>query len=127
MTGCGGSDGLDRQPVAGAVTLDGTPLATGTVRFQPKSNDAGTDTSAPISGGKYAFSRETGPVPGTYTISITSIEPPKDEVKQGMVPGDYRPPATKDAVPDKYNIKTTLEATVKAGQSEAIDFTLTSK
>src|SRR4051794_20308380 len=76
LAGCSSGDGLDRQPVAGSVTLDGAPLPKGTIRFTPTSNEAGTDTSAEISGGKYAFTKQTGPVAGNYSVSISSIDDP---------------------------------------------------
>jgi hypothetical protein len=125
LAGCSSGDGLDRQPVTGSVTLDGAPLAKGTIRFTPTSNEAGTDTSAEISGGKYAFSKKTGPVAGNYSVSISSIDDPGIQAKEGMVPGDFRPPTPKDTVPPQYNVKTTLTAAVKAGASESIDFNLT--
>jgi hypothetical protein len=125
LAGCSSGDGLARQPVSGSVTLDGAPLAKGTIRFMPTTNEAGTDTSAEISGGKYAFSKTTGPVAGNYSVSITSIADPGIQAKEGMVPGSYRPPTPKDAVPAQYNVKTTLTATVKAGASDPVDFILT--
>ena len=75
VMGCGGGDdGLDRQPVTGTVTLDGTPLETGTIRFLPESAEAATETSTTIDAGAYAFDKATGPVPGTYKVSISSVK-----------------------------------------------------
>jgi len=127
LAGCAESDGLNRQPAAGSVTLDGTPLPSGTIQFRPTSGEATTETSTSISSGKYSFTKQTGPVPGKYSVSISDIADPNIQAKEGMVPGDFRPPSTKDKVPAKYNVQTTLTAEVKAGQSTPIDFTLTSK
>jgi hypothetical protein len=125
--GCGSGDNLDRQAVSGTVTLDGQPLSTGTIRFDPTSAEAGTQVSAPIQGGKYSLSRRDGPVPGKYTVQITSIESSKFEPPAGKMPGEVVMPKTKENVPAKYNLKSELTATVKSGQSEPIDFPLTSK
>lgn len=128
VMGCGpGDDGLDRQAVSGKITLDGQPLAQGVIRFQPESSDATTEVSAPITDGSYSFTSSTGPVPGTYKIGISSAQDPQFVIPEGQSPGEFRPPPAKETVPDKYNVKTELTATVKAGQTEAIDFALTSK
>jgi len=128
VMGCGGgSDGLDRQPVTGTVTLDGAPLETGTIRFLPESAEASTETSTTIEGGAYAFGKDTGPVPGTYKVSISSVKGEAFEVPQGKMPGEVHPPPTKDKVPASYNVKTNLTATVTAGHTAPIDFTLKSK
>jgi hypothetical protein len=127
LAGCNTGDELDRQPVAGAVTLDGTPLDVGTIRFLPDSAEATTETSTTVEGGKYAFSRASGPVPGTYKVLISSAKSESFELPQGKTPGEFHPPLAKEKVPAKYNVKSTLTATVKAGQGTPIDFTLTSK
>jgi hypothetical protein len=125
--GCGSGDNLDRQPISGTVTLDGQPLPTGTVRLDPASAESGTQVSAQIENGKYSLSKSDGPVPGTYKVQITSIESPKFEPPAGKTPGEVVMPKTKENVPAKYNLKSVLTATVKSGQSEPIDFKLTSK
>jgi hypothetical protein len=127
VVGCAGSDGLNRQPVTGSVTLDGTPLDKGTIRFMPTTTEATTETSTTSSGGKYTFGKDSGPVPGEYKVSISAVDDPNIQAKDGMVPGEYRPPTNKDKVPAKFNSNTTLTAKVQSGQSSPIDFTLTSK
>ncbi len=128
VIGCGGGDdGLDRQPVTGTITLDGAPLETGTIRFLPESAEAATETSTAIDAGAYAFDKATGPVPGTYKVSISSIKGSDFELPQGKMPGEVHPPPTKDKVPAAYNVKTTLTATITAGHTDPINFTLNSK
>ncbi|MFO0952720.1 MAG: hypothetical protein U0835_16540 [Isosphaeraceae bacterium] len=124
LSGCGGGDGLDRQPVTGSDAQQRP--AGGDHPLLARSRRSGTDTSASIAGGKYAFTKETGPVPGTYAVAISSVEEQNLQTKEGMVPGAFRPPTSPDKVPAQYNSQTTLTATVKAGDSAAIDFTLTS-
>jgi hypothetical protein len=127
LAGCSESDGLNRQPVTGSVTLDGSPLVTGTIRFLPTSPEATTETSTDIDGGKYSFPKSSGPVPGTYKVLISSAKREAFDMPQGKTPGEVHPPIAKEEVPAKYNVKSTLTATVKAGQSDPIDFSLVSK
>jgi len=128
LMGCGGgSDGLDRQPITGSVTLDGAPLETGMIRFLPQSVEASTETSTTIDAGAYAFGKDTGPVPGTYKVLISSAKSEDFELPQGKMPGEFHPPKAKEKVPVAYNLKSKLTATVTAGQKTPIDFTLKSK
>src|SRR5262245_6811494 len=76
VVGCSGGDNLNRQPVTGSVTLDGAPLEKGTIRFMPTTTEATTETSTTISGGTYTFPKDSGPVPGEYKVSISSVDDP---------------------------------------------------
>ena len=127
VAGCGSGDGLDRQTISGTVTLDGKPLTTGVVRLDPTSVSAGTQVSAMISDGKYSLGKDVGPVPGIYKVQISSAEDTKFTLPAGKTPGEVATPIAKELVPAKYNVKSDLTMTVKAGQNEAINFTLTSK
>ena len=127
VMGCGGETmGLtaSRSPAPSRST---GALETGTIRFLPQSAEASTETSTTIDAGAYAFGKDTGPVPGTYKVLISSIKGEAFELPQGKMPGEVHPPKTKDKVPASYNVKSTLTATVTAGQTTPIDFTLNSK
>ncbi len=125
--GCGSGDNLNRQVVEGTVTLDGKPLEKGTIRLSPASSQVGTDVSTEITNGNYYFSKSDGPVPGSYKVQINSIETPNFQPPAGKTPGEFVIPPAKQNIPEKYNVNTVLTATVKAGQSEPIDFPLSSK
>jgi hypothetical protein len=127
VSGCGTKDELNRQAFSGTVTIDGKPLQEGTIRYTPDGSGAGTDVSTEISSGKYSFSKYDGPVPGAYKVAINSIENTAFEAPQGKTPGEFVIPPRKQQVPGKYNLKTTLTAQVKEGQSTSIDFSLASK
>src|SRR6516165_2617663 len=86
--GCGAAgDGLPRQPIWGTVTLDGQPLAKGFITFTPAAGQA-TQSGGVITGGKFSVPREQGPVPGKYSVSISSARAeakvPPEEAKTGM-------------------------------------------
>jgi hypothetical protein len=128
--GCGAAgDGLPRQPVTGTVTLDGQPLARGVITFTPAAGQA-TQSGGVIAAGRFWVPREQGPVPGQYSVSISSASVeasvPPDEAKTGM-PGHVAPNRARDPIPDKYNASTTLTALVKEGGGNSFQFDLKTK
>jgi len=129
FAGCGGGDGLDRQPITGQVVFDGQPLKEGEILFFPTSA-TGKDavaTGAHISGGSYSITRENGPIPGNYKVQITAAggaqAPPANA---DAMPGTG-PIHAKELIPAKYNVQSTLTADVKSGETNKFDFTLSSK
>ncbi len=126
--GCGGGDGLDRQPVSGSVSLDGAPLKEGQIQFFPASNSAeAIATGGTITDGKYSIPKAEGPIPGTYTVQITASggEQAKPEGNDGM-PGTG-PKHDKELIPARYNAQSMLKAEVKSGADNTFDFPLVSK
>tara|TARA_R110002111_G_scaffold262694_1_gene340177 strand:+ start:111950 stop:112369 length:420 start_codon:yes stop_codon:yes gene_type:complete len=122
MAGCSGSDSYnpDLGKVTGTITLDGNPLASAVVTFIPKADSS--VKFAPVSSaltddnGKYALlfkNGDEGAVLGTHSIQIsTDLDGTTDPAKE--------------KVPKKYNSKTTLTESVKAGEN-TINFDLKSK
>jgi len=130
LAGCGGGgDGLPRERVSGTVTLDGKPLASGSIEFVPGgAGDAGTpalSAGATIEDGAYDIPRESGLTPGKYTVSITSAAG-GGAAAANEAPGPA-PKAAKEAIPEKYNKESTLAAEVKAGGGNTFNFDLSSK
>jgi hypothetical protein len=130
VPGCWGSeDDLPREPVAGTVTLDGQPVATGTIRFiptRPDSSGFAVERGDSINNGKFSISRDVGLVPGTYRVSINSVnttgERPKADVGPGRVPR-----AAWELIPFKYNAQSTLSVDVPEGGITDLRFDLRSK
>ncbi|QEG14278.1 carboxypeptidase regulatory-like domain-containing protein [Gimesia maris] len=117
LTACGGApdDQPKLAPVSGTVTMDGAPLAGAFVRFYPTSGRA--SAAKTNEEGKYelVFIRdEMGAVLGKHTVKISTLDEENDPF------GDQG----SETVPEKYNKKTTLEATVTEGDN-TIDFDLT--
>src|SRR5262249_19581338 len=106
LGGCGDSDELPREPVSGTVTLDGKPLASGLITFQPGGGDVATQGGGAIESGKYAIPRDQGLVPGNYRVSVTNASGPSAPQADALVPGDPLPPP-KEAIPAIYNSQTT--------------------
>ena len=123
LTGCGGGS----AGVHGKVTLDGQPLETGVISFQPMEGTAGPAAGATIAQGEYKVQGEAMPSPGTYRVEIKS----QKKTGKKMPVGSPAPPGTMaeetiEAVPPQYNKKSTLQRELKGGQN-TVDFELASK
>ena len=108
--GCGGeSAGPPRATVTGKITLDGTPVLGGEIRFRPSQ---GAETSTLISSeGTYRIDRLTdGPVVGANKVFIEWFRP------SGKVDEDGNP-ILEAVIPEKYNLSSTLSAEIKPGNN----------
>lgn len=122
--GCGSGDGLDRQAVRGRVTLDGEPLARGSILFEPATDDVGTAVGGTIRDGRFAIARADGPVPGNYLVRIyasTGTQAPPPEGGSAVMP---RPMV--ERVPGRYNANTVLRAEIPPGGPGELPFDLVS-
>lgn len=146
LCGCGDND-TGRVSVGGLVTLDGTPIAEGTITFAPV--NGGPVAAAAITGGEYFLSAVDGPGPGKNTVKVVAfreaansssgnktqpvsdevdpIEAPKDNMLEsvGSESGTYQD-AMEQFVPERYNTKSTLSAELAETRNPSIDFQLTS-
>ena len=130
LTGCGGvtGDNLDREPVTGTVTLDGKPLSDGSIQLLPASSHEGVAAGAMITDGKFSIERKEGLVPGDYRVVISSSEGGQATAPAGEAPGTVDPATLpKERIPAKYNINSSLTATIKPGTDNALEFPLVSK
>lgn len=122
-SGCGGN----YASVQGTVTLDGAPVETGYLSFIPADAAAGSSLRAPIANGRYVITSTGQLKPGGYRVEIHA---PRKTGKK-ISAGSPSPPGTMvdeevEAVPDKYNKRTTLTRDLKAGQN-TYDIELTTK
>jgi hypothetical protein len=127
LSGCGGAqDDLPRQTVAGTVKLQGEPLKSGLIQFQPASPDASTAGGAGIVDGEYSIPKAEGLVPGAYKVSITSVAEAAAPLPPSATPGD---PVSKvkDPIPAQYNATTQLNARVTKEGPNKFDFDLKAK
>jgi hypothetical protein len=80
LAGCG-SGGEQLTPVAGKVTLDGQPLASGAVSFQPDASKGNTTKHIPLGNldaqGNYRLmsADKTGAPLGWYKVAVTAQQP----------------------------------------------------
>jgi hypothetical protein len=109
----------NRGTVTGNVTLDGQPLKSGLIRFEPA--DGKTPTAdALITDGK--FSASVPPGDKKISISATKVVGTKRVYE---TPDSPTVDVTQELLPAKYNVKSELTLSVKAGSQEK-DFALTS-
>lgn len=111
FAGCGeGEDSRipQRYPLSGLITIDGEPLAGGSITFSsPEDAKIGISAGGSIVDGRY----ELLATPGAKSVKISCIEEPRKNV-------------FKDIIPSKYNLKSSLVAEVTEGKNQ-FDFELT--
>jgi len=116
VSGCGGGDSPPPLAVVkGTVTLDGNPLPNAAVLFTPTNGKGGASSGTTDSSGAYSLNYppdHAGAVISEHVVRITG--------KTGGAATAVEP------VPPKYNDKSELKATVKAGENKH-DFALLSK
>lgn len=116
--GCSGSD--TEGKINGTVTLDGTPLKEGTVRFVPVDGKSQT-ASAPIKDGKFSAKVPLGEMRVELSAPLVT--------GKHKVYDDPNSPTVEDVaelLPDRYNTKSELKITVKKGSQDET-FPLTRK
>lgn len=115
-TGCGASsDAPQTVKVEGTVTLDGEPLPSGSIVFDP-ADGVGGSSAGGIENGTFTFESQLG-----NKKVLISASRETGETDQ------YDQPITESYIPDKYNANTTLTADVKAGGENKFTFELKSK
>ena len=103
--GCGPSDPLGRRAVSGAVTLDGQPLAEGTISFQPTDHGK-TSSGAIVSQGQYAIPPHKGLPQGKYRVVINAVKPGTGmTLPAGKMPGEEIGTPPVELIPPEWNTK----------------------
>jgi hypothetical protein len=107
--GCGRGDGLTRVIVSGSVSLDGTSVEDGQIRYIPVEATVGPVTIAPIKQGNYVCDARGGVPVGKHRVEILVWDP---KVPQPKGPGgDPRP----QWAPPQFNTKSELTADIAEG------------
>src|SRR5262245_13172470 len=90
VAGCGG-DPLGRQPMAGTVNVNGSPLEKGSISFQPV--EKGMPAGGKVAAGKFSIARKDGVPAGKYRVTINAPVPGTgSEPPAGAMPGEALPP-----------------------------------
>ena len=95
LSGCG-SSGPGRQPLRGAVTIDGVKLESGAISLRPVDGNSGSAAVTTVEYGYYRFTQENGPLPGSYAVKI-NIDPDSEQGKAILAAGV--PPSVDAAAP----------------------------
>lgn len=114
LCGCGASD--RRQHVSGSVTLDGTPVESGSISFQPAAGNTGPSAGGLITKGQYDLPAQAGVMPGKYLVMIHLM---RETGK--MLPTDSGG-LTPEVAPVTIKEAAGIEATVNDGGANTLDF-----
>ena len=126
VSGCGGSDGLDRLHIKGTVKVNGAPLESGRISFLPTEGTSGPATGTVIESGQFEIPLAQGPVQGKHRIEIMAVRPTGQKIREGS--GSENPDALVEEVeqyiPQKYNQKSELTADLNESNAQSVEFDL---
>ncbi|WZO99245.1 hypothetical protein EP7_000844 [Isosphaeraceae bacterium EP7] len=122
--GCSAGDGLAREAVSGMVTLDGKPMARGTIQFIPRGGDSRGAAWGQIVAGAYSIPASDGPAAGDYGVSITPEEAVEPAGQVDQAPGEPTPRQAGLATGTVYTPISALGATIASGHANRFDFGL---
>jgi hypothetical protein len=121
LSGCGEGNPLARQRVFGEITLNGTPLAKGTIAFSPAGQGV-TSSGATIENGTFEIPAEKGLPPGEYFVRISAAA---DDGQVDELPGDSEVVA-EELIPAEYNSQSTLKFTVNTDRENKFELDIKS-
>ena len=131
VAGCGRRSKLRRLPLAGSVTFAGQPVDDGLIEFIPVDATPGPSFGGVVKAGRYDVpAAQGGHEGGTYRVQITSSRPSGKTltVDTHVFKPDgttMQVPVMESFIPAKYNVASTLRATITREASAAgIDFAL---
>ena len=117
FSGC--SDEAVHYPVAGKVTLDGEPVASGEIIF---SSSAGPVDAGPINDGEFSFES----LQGAMRVEVTAVRDHPTRKVPGSTP-DVWLPAKVNFIPERYRGPTSeLQIEIPRGGNQEIEFNLRS-
>jgi hypothetical protein len=109
--------------IHGKVSLDGEPVVAGSISFLPTSGP-GKKAAAAVEQGLYSIPASDQLVPGSYRVEISWRKPTGRQIPSAD-PG-IMTDETREAVPARYNIESTLTTEIASGDVEK-NFNLSSK
>jgi hypothetical protein len=112
-TGCGGASGPkapDQYPVSGTVTVDGQPLAEGSIVLDPEDGKS-IPASGAVKDGAFSFKSPVGNK--VVRINAQKLSDQKDE---------YGGQVSMETVAEQFNLRSTLKTTVNATENKDLKF-----
>ncbi len=108
--------------VHGTVTLDGQPLDGASIEFVPADGSTASASSR-VNAGKYSLEM----TPGEKRVLIIATKVVGTKPAYEGEPNSPTIEVTASLLPPRYNTASTLQADVKPGRNEGVDFALTTK
>jgi hypothetical protein len=125
--GCGRNDGVQRATVTGRVTFGGAEITEGSIAFYPIGATKGPSAGGAIQKGRYAVAAAQGPVVGRNRVEIRGpLRKTGRKIQSNVGPPGVMMDEEVEAVPDRYNSKSTLNCEIKPGNN-TLDFELATK
>ena len=123
MAGC--TRATDRQSLKGTVTLDGAPLAEGSILFLPQPGTKGPTSGGKIAKGLFSISPAGGAFSGKFRVEITAVRNTGKKVKDHRM-GNLID-ETEQFIPARYNRESELTAQVGEQGPNQFEFALKTK
>lgn len=125
LVGCQSSVDTDgRQAVTGEISLNGAPIQSGSIRFEPVGGQ--TASGSTITDGKYTIPAEKGLKPGKYRVFINATAPDAEQRSAEDLMNNPGPPK-KELIPAKYNTKSDVTVEVTEAGPNQFDFPIEGK
>ena len=125
FAGCGPKS--DLLGVTGEVSLDGTPVPSGSIRFTSVGTDQVSSTGTMIRDGKYAIPQERGLRPGTYQIVISAADENAPKVMARDASGRPQLEVSQEMIPAEYNVDSQKTVEVTADGENHFVFPIVTK
>ena len=122
LLGCGSQD--PRRGLSGTVTLDGEPLALGSISFRGLRGTSGPTAGGEIKEGQFIVPRDGGTFTGTFRVEISATRKTGKQVQDpllGMMVDEFE-----QIIPKQYNLQSELSVEVTADGPNEYEFALES-
>jgi hypothetical protein len=123
LLGCSRATG--RQSIEGTVTVDGAPLAEGSIVFLPQPGTKSPTAGGDVAQGRFRISPAGGAACGTFRVEITALRKTGKKVMDPQL--NKMIDGTEQFVPAQYNRESKLTATVTEQGPNKFEFALKSK
>lgn len=123
--GCGPKS--DLLEVSGAVSLNGEPLKSGSIRFTLMNSEKALSREASIKDGQYSVDQTKGLSPGTYHILISAIDENSPMVTIRDAAGNPVTSAPADLIPAEFNTNSEKTVDVTSNGENHFVFDIVSK
>lgn len=115
IVGCSKDPNLGKKAeVMGTVTLDGQPVADGSITFFPIGATSGPSAGGMIVNGQYHIQQAQGPVIGDNQVQFNGVKKTGKMVKDRFGT-EMTQEQTVPLFPDKYNIQSKEQVRIEAG------------